>query len=81
MDSGSHCGRIPRGKPKRRSASGRRARVRPRRHAVAEGKPNGATAQKIRGVQELAALVAGSPSAMSYLEDAPPSANPTSGRS
>ena len=33
------------------------------------------------GLQELAALLAGSPSAMSYLEAAPPNANPTSCRS
>ena len=41
--------------------------------------PSGFTAQKIRELQELAALLAGRPLAMSYLEDAPPNANPTSG--
>jgi hypothetical protein len=77
----SHSGRIPRGKPKRRSASRRQAGVRPRRRAVARVEPSGATAQEIRGPQELAALLAGSPSALSYVENASPNANPTSGRS
>jgi hypothetical protein len=41
---------------------------------------NGATAQKFTELQELETLLAGRPSAMSYLEDAPPNFNQTSGR-
>jgi hypothetical protein len=58
----------------------RRAGVRLRRRALAAGGPSVATAQKIRELQQLAALLAGRPSAMSYLEDASANAKRTSGR-
>jgi hypothetical protein len=81
MDSGLTLRSDARSKPMWRSGSRRRAGMRPGRRAVSRGENRAARPPRSSGgLQELEALLAGSPLAMSDLEDAPPNANPTSDR-